>query len=210
MKFRLTQNLSLRARFRVTMGIVLIPLIVVALGSGICLQHAANTLNKIVEQPVYKLQTTSRLQNVIRQAHASVKDYLNTGRYALRTQFESGAKAAEDTFIEILGKPFLSAQEYTLLNNVRHEWQESVATAMVIFAPNPPKMASYSLDQRVNQIVFALDQIQGIKLISMALSAGIRIFRPGSPSNRVLTIRPHPRKLPGTSIIDPIEQNRAP
>lgn len=160
MNFPLIQNLSLRARFRITLGIVLIPLIVVALGSGIFLQRAANALNKIVEQPVYKLQTTSRMQNVIRQAHASVKEYLNTGRYALRVQFESGAQAAEDIFIEILGKPFLSPQEYTLLTNVRHAWKESVATAMVIFAPNSPKMAAYTLDQRVHQILFALDQIQ--------------------------------------------------
>ncbi len=154
------QNLRLRIRFRVILGIVLIPLIVVAVGSGIFLQHAANALNKIVEQPVYKLQTTSQLQNTIRQAHGSVKEYLNTGRYTLRTQFESSAQDVEDTFVEILGKPFLNAQEYTLLNNVRREWKESVATAMVIFGANPPKMTPYALDQRINQILFALDQIQ--------------------------------------------------
>ncbi|MBI3545264.1 MAG: diguanylate cyclase [Gammaproteobacteria bacterium] len=100
-------NLPLRIRFRFTLGVVLIPLVVMALGSGIFLQHAADALNKIVEQPVYKLQTTSRLQNVIRQAHSSVKEHVNTGRYALRTQFDASAKAAEDTLVEILGKPLI-------------------------------------------------------------------------------------------------------
>lgn len=152
-------NLSLRTRLLVTMGVVFIPLVVVAIGSGVFLQHAAEQFNRLTEQPVYKLQTTSRLQNQIRSAYALVKNYASTPRYVLREQFKSEARATENVFVEILAKPFLGPQEYTLLANARREWRDSVVLANLIFTSNAPKAALYQMDQSVNQIMFALDQI---------------------------------------------------
>jgi len=141
------------------MGAMFIPLIVIALGSGIFLQHAADALNRVVEQPVYMLQTTSRLQNQIRHAHALVREYASTKRYTLRTQFESDARTVEDSFVEILNKPFISPREYQLLSGARREWQDSVRAAGLFFSPQPSKAVSYQLDQQINQILFSLDQI---------------------------------------------------
>lgn len=152
-------NLRLRTRFLIAMGAMFIPLVVIALGSGIFLQHAAEALNQVVEQLVYKLQTTSRLQNQIRHAHTLVRDYASTRRYALRTQFESDARTVEESFVEVLNKPFLSPQEYQRLSAARQEWQDSVRAAEILFAPQPSKAVSYQLDQQINQILFSLDQI---------------------------------------------------
>lgn len=152
-------HLSLRTRFLVAMGIVFIPLVAVAIGCGIILQHAAGVLNQIVDQPVYKLQATSQLENQIRKAHALVTEYAASPLYTLHTQFDSEAQTVEDVFAEILAKPFLGAQEYTLLSNSRREWKQSTALADLIFTTNEPKAALYQLDQRVNQIMFTLDQI---------------------------------------------------
>ena len=159
MKFFSFKNLSLRTRFLVAMGVVFIPLMVVGLGSAVFLQHTANALNQVVEQPVYKLQTTSRLQNQIRKAFALVKDFAGSPSYAIRSQFESDAKAVEEIFVEILAKPFLGPQEHTLLNHARREWQDSVALTKLILSSEAPKTALYQLDQRTNQIMFTLDQI---------------------------------------------------
>ncbi|GAB4507386.1 MAG: hypothetical protein Tsb0026_02610 [Sulfuricaulis sp.] len=159
MKFFSFTNFPLRTRFLVAMGIVFIPLVLVALGSSIFLKHAADTLNQVVEQPVYKLQTTSRLQNQIRKTHALVKDYTVTPRYALRTQFESEAQAIETVFTEMLGKPFFGAQEQGLLANARREWKDSVILANVIFSADASRAALIQLDQRVNQIMFTLEQM---------------------------------------------------
>lgn len=152
-------NLSLRARFVVAMGIVFIPLVVVAIGSSVFLGHAANTLNQVVEQPVYKLQTTTRLQNQIRKAHALVKDYAATPRYTLKTQFESEALAAEAVFIEMLGKPFFGPREQTLLANARREWKDSMMLADVVFSSDASRATLFQLDQRVHQIMFTLEQM---------------------------------------------------
>ncbi|MCR4346089.1 MAG: diguanylate cyclase [Sulfuricaulis sp.] len=152
-------SLSLRSRFLLAMGIVFIPLVVVAVGSSIFLGHAANTLNRIVEQPVYKLQTTSRLQNQIRKSYVLVKDHVLTPRYALRTQFESEAQGVEAVVAEMLEKPFFGAQEQSLLANVRREWKDSVVLANVIFSSDASRAALYQLDQRVNQIMFTLDRM---------------------------------------------------
>jgi diguanylate cyclase (GGDEF)-like protein len=152
-------SLSLRNRFLLAMGIVFIPLVVVAVGSSIFLGHAASTLNRIVDQPVYKLQTTSRLQNQIRNTYVLVKDYALTPRYTLKSQFESEAQAVEAVFAEMLGKPFFGAQEQSLLANVRREWKDSVVLANVIFSSDASRAALIQLDQRVNQIMFTLDQM---------------------------------------------------
>ncbi len=141
------------------MGVVFIPLMVVGLGSAVFLQQTANALNQAVEQPVYKLQTTSRLQNQIRKAFALVKDFAGAPSYAKRSQFESDAKAVEEIFVEILAKPFLAPQEYALLNQARREWRDSVALTKLILSSQAPKTALYQLDQRANQIMFTLDQI---------------------------------------------------
>ena len=138
---------------------MLIPLVVIALGSGIFLQHAADALNRVVEQPVYKLQATSRLQNQIRQAHALVTEYASTGRSALRTRFEADARTVGDSFVEILNKPFLAPQEYQQLNEARRQWQDSMQAAGKLFSPQPSTTVSDRLDRQINRILASLDQL---------------------------------------------------
>jgi len=152
-------NLRLRTRFLIAMGVMFIPLVVIALGTGIFLQHAADALNQIVERPVYKLQTTSRLQNQIRHAHALLREYASTKRYALRTQFDSDARTVEDSFVEILNKPFLTPEEYQRLTEARREWQDSVRAAALFFSPHPSRAVSDQLDQQINRILISLDRI---------------------------------------------------
>lgn len=162
MKLPYLTSLSLRNRFLVAMGIVFVPLVVVALGSGIFLEHAASALNQVVEQPVYKLQATSRLQNQIRKTYALARDFADTQRFAQRTQFESEAALVETLFAEILSKPFLGSQEHSLLTGARRDWNESMVLANTIFSTSASKAALYQLDQRVNQIMFTLDQAHDV------------------------------------------------
>ena len=141
------------------MGIVFIPLVVVALGSAAFLQHAGDALNQVVEQPVYKLQTTTRLQNQIRKAYSLVKDYAGTPSFALRSQFESEAKTVEEIFVDILAKTFLGPPEYSLLAHARREWQDSIVLANLILNTGATKATLTQLDQRENQVMFSLDQM---------------------------------------------------
>ncbi|MGE5240265.1 MAG: diguanylate cyclase [Bacteroidota bacterium] len=162
MKLSRIRNLRLRTRFLVAMGAMFIPLLVIALGSGIFLRHAADALNQTVEQPVYKLQATSRLQNQIRHAHALVGEYASTGRAALRTQFEADARTVEDGFVEILNKPFLAPQEYQRLSETRRQWQDSVRTAGQLFSPRASRTVAGQLDRQIDRILAALDQVHGL------------------------------------------------
>ena len=155
-------NLSLRTRLLAAMGVVFIPLVVVAIGSGVFLQHAAEQFNRLTEQPVYKLQTTSRLQNQIRSAYALVENHAGASRTALRAQFASEARDVENIFVEILAKPFVGPREYTLLANARQEWKDSLALFKLVLAPDAPKAALSRLDQRVNRILSTLDRIYSV------------------------------------------------
>lgn len=150
-------KLSLRARFLIAMGIMFFP-VVVAIGASLFLQHSVSALNRIVEQPIYILQTTSRLQNQIRGTSALAKDYAVTPRFALRAQFNVEAVGVEAIFTEILSKPFLSSKEYSLLASAQREWKDSLTLADVIFSSKTPKATLNQFDQRVNQIMLQLDQ----------------------------------------------------
>lgn len=136
-----------------------IPLVLVTLGSGVFMHRSVDTLNRAVEQSLYKLQTTSRLQGQIRRTYALVKDYTGTPTYTLRDQFMSESQSVEDVFAEILRKPFLGPEEYTRLSKTRHDWQDCVVLANLVFTSRAPKAVSYQLDQCVNQVLFALDQV---------------------------------------------------
>ena len=151
-------RLSLQARFLIAMGFVFIPVLVVATGASLYLQHSADAMNRIVQQPVYKLQATSRLQNQIRKSYALARDFAETPRFILRSQFDTEAAGVETLFTEILSKPFLGPEEYSLLAAARREWKDSLILAGVIFSSNASKAVLYQLDQRVNQIMFMLDQ----------------------------------------------------
>ncbi len=139
-----------------------IPLIVIALGSVIFLRHAADALNRAVEQPVYKLQTTSRLQNQLRHAQALVTEYAATANPDLRARFEADARTVEDSFAAILNKPFLAPQEYQQLSEARRQWRDGVQAAAKLFAPRPSRAVSDGFDRQINRILVALDQIHEI------------------------------------------------
>jgi len=154
-------NLSLRTRFLAAMGIIFIPLVLVTLGSGVFMHRTVDTLNRVVGQSLYKLQTTSQLQGQIRRTYALVKDYTGTPTYTVRDQFKSESRSAEDGFADILGKPFLGPEEHARLSKTRRDWQDCVVLANFVFSSKEPKAVTYQLDQCVNQVMFALDQIYG-------------------------------------------------
>jgi two-component system cell cycle response regulator len=153
------RNLSLRARFLAAMGIVFIPLVLVALSSGVFMHRTVDTLNRVVGQSLYKLQTTSRLQGRIRRTYALVKDHTGPPTYTVRDRFKSEAQSVEDGFAEILGKTFLGPEEHTRLSQARRDWQECVVLADLVFTSKASQAVTYQLDQCVNQVMFALDQI---------------------------------------------------
>ncbi len=154
-------NLSLRTRLLIAMGMVFIPLLAVALGSGVFLQYAAGQFKRLTEQPVYKLQTTSRLQNQIRSTHALLENYAAEPQAALRNRFIAEARVVENIFVEILAKPFLAPREYSLLAGARQEWKDSLLLAEQTLVPNPPRSALSRFDQRVRHVLSTLDQIYG-------------------------------------------------
>jgi len=159
MKFFSANSLSLRNRFRFTMAMVFLPIVVVAVGSSMFLNHAGNTLNQIVEQPIHKLQTTTQLQNQIRNGHALVKDYATTPRFALKSQFETEARRVDNLLTQMRQTNIFDPTEQTLLATVHRDWSDGLVLANVIFSSDDHKAASIQLEQRVNQMMFTLDQL---------------------------------------------------
>ncbi len=135
-------DLPLRARFLAAMGIALIPLALVAVGAVVILQRSTVALQHIVEQPVYKLQATSRLQAQVLKTHVLIKD-----RGTARTRLAAEVEQVEAGFKEILAKPFLRPQERALLSIARDEWRHGIA----------PRQ-----EQRLHGVTYVLDQIYDI------------------------------------------------
>ena len=161
MKLPLIQ-LSLRARFLAAMALVLLPLLAIAAVSIAVTRDTANALNRVVEQSVYKLQATSRLQTRILKTLGLVKDHGRRPAAELRRRFAAEALAVDAAFEEILLKPMLRPQEQALLAVARGEWKSGVAVGGDILGGRPPRAALGELDQAVNRVMYVLDQIYDV------------------------------------------------
>jgi diguanylate cyclase (GGDEF)-like protein len=155
-------NLSLRTRFLVIMAAVFIPVLVVALGLGISLQHTTAQFNRLAEQSAYKLQTTVRLQNRIRDTYALTAYLNNMPRAARREQFTAATENADAFFSDLLAQTFLAPAERTLLTTAQQEWRASLVLADRLLTDDAAAAKLAALRQRIGSVLSAVDGVYEI------------------------------------------------
>lgn len=153
--------LSLRSRFLGAIAAVFILLVAVALGSALFMHRAVDVLDRVVEQSVYKLRTTSQLQNQIRKAFGSIENATGARRSRLRQQFDAESRSVDDLFAGLLNQAFLEPEERARLADTRREWRDSVELAKKVFTSGAPNAVSNALDRRYNRIMLTLDRLSG-------------------------------------------------
>ena len=125
---------SLRTRFILGMGVMLLPMVVLAVGAFFSLQSAIRALDAVVREASKETAPILRLQNTIDGAANVIHDYLIAGDPGERARFLLASQSVDNAFEEAAAAPFALAEERALVSAARHEWQQARGVAQSILA----------------------------------------------------------------------------
>lgn len=129
---------SLRTRFILSMGVMLLPLVVLAVGAFFSLQSAIRALDDVVQEASEEIAPILRLQNTIDEAASVIHDYLIAGDPRERVRFLLASQSVDNAFKEAAAAPFALAEERALVQVAQHEWQQARGMAETILViPRP-------------------------------------------------------------------------
>ena len=128
MKFRLPDfRISLRTRFALGLGAVLLPfLVAAALGQFYLLPRLVEPLEDIVRELSEEMYPVTRLQTALFQVAMPVNDYLVHGDADERRQFAQLRQRVERAFEEAPPERYTLAEERALIRAARAEWDQAL------------------------------------------------------------------------------------
>lgn len=128
MKFRLPDfRISLRTRFALGLGAVLLPfLAAAALGQFYLLPRLVEPLEDIVRELSEEMYPVTRLQTALFQVAMPVNDYLVHGDADERRQFAQLRQRVERAFEEAPPERYTLAEERALIRAARAEWDQAL------------------------------------------------------------------------------------
>jgi len=128
MRFRLSDSrISLRTRFALGLGAVLLPfLVAAAVGQFYLPERLIEPLEDIVREFTEKLEPVTHLQQALLQAAMPVNDYLIHGDLDERRQFAELRQRVERAFGEASPERFTLAENRALIGVARAEWEQAL------------------------------------------------------------------------------------
>lgn len=159
---------SLRARFALGLGAMLLPLALLGASGLFLLNYAIAALEEVVEEAIEEMHPVMRLQTLTLMAAMPPKDYLIHGDPADKKEFARLAGELDQAFEETLAGPLGLAQERDLVRAAREEWRLAKAIALPLLAlPRPvgnPGAAREMkrMDAHFNRAVDLLGQVHHI------------------------------------------------
>lgn len=120
---------SLRARFIVGMGLMLLPLAILVISAFLGLQRTVHSVERVVEDPVEELLFAQRLQNQILRTGFPLYHYANHGDPRHREEYARLLVEIDIGFDKALSFKYLSDTERELLLGAKQEWRRAIAIA---------------------------------------------------------------------------------
>ena len=166
MKFRLPDfRISLRTRFALGLGAVLLPfLAAAAVGQFYLLPRLIEPLEDIVRELSEEMYPVTRLQTALFQVAMPVNDYLVHGDPAERRQFAQLRQRVERAFREAPPERYTLAEERVLIRTARAEWEQALPLGeQLLRLPDPVGNAAAArdmerFDAHIERAVSALDE----------------------------------------------------
>lgn len=132
------RKLSLRARFVLGLGAMLLPLALLGAGALFSLRDTGGALHEVVEEAIGEIHPVVHLQVLALQAAMPPNDYLIHGDPAKREHFARLGWELDRAFEAALAGPFALAQERELIRSARQEWRQARSLAGALLAlPRP-------------------------------------------------------------------------
>ena len=158
-------SVSLRTRFALGLGAVLLPfLLVVVAGQFYLLLRLTAPLEDIVRELTEEMEPVIRMQMLLLQAAMPINRYLIHGDPDERRQFVQLRQRVERTFEEMSSERFTLAEERALIGSARAEWAQAQRLGeQLLHLPDPVGNAAAARDMRrfdayIERALSALDE----------------------------------------------------
>lgn len=160
-----SRQTSLRHRFIISMGAMLLPLVVLGVGAFVSLEHAVGGFEKTEDKTLEELFPLTNLESLIAKATIPTEDYLRQGEARSHTQFSRVSQEVDRAFTAILATPSDLPEKQVFVLSAQKAWQQARISSETIFQhPNPKKNLSVlqekkRLDAQIRQAIDNIDQL---------------------------------------------------
>jgi diguanylate cyclase (GGDEF)-like protein len=133
---------SLRTRFLLGMGVMLLPLVGLAAIALFSYQSVTSALDDVVEEATEELAIVQRLQLLIQRAMIVHHDVvaLDLPGPAARERLNEAHQSVEQAFDDLRRGPFALPEERVLIQTAREEWQQGRQLSDAMFATPRPSL----------------------------------------------------------------------
>ncbi len=129
---------SLRARFALGLGAMLLPLALLGASALFLLNDSTAALEQVMEQAIGEMHSVMHLQTLTLLAAMPPNDYLIDGDPAEKKEFTRLSGELDQAFEETLAGPLGLAQKRDLIRAAREEWRLAKVIALSLLAlPDP-------------------------------------------------------------------------
>jgi diguanylate cyclase (GGDEF)-like protein len=163
-------SLSLRARFLLGMGVMLLPLVVLAAMALFSFQSVTNAIDDVVQEAKEEFSTVLRLELLIQQAMIVAHDAIAQGLAdpVARERLIEANRGVEKVFEDIGAGPFALPEERRLIQSAQEEWRQGRQLSEALFV-NPRAADDQTLLRELerahahhNRALERLDQVHAL------------------------------------------------
>jgi len=160
-------SLSLRTRFVLGMGVMLLPLVVLAAMTFFSFQSVTNAIDDVVQEAKEELSTVLRLELLIQQAMIVAHDAVAQGLAdpVARERLVEANRGVHKVFEDMGGGPFALQEERRLIQSAQEEWRQGRQLSEALFV-NPRPAGDQALLRALerahahhNRALESLDQV---------------------------------------------------
>ena len=160
-------SLSLRTRFVLGMGVMLLPLVVLAAMTFFSFQSVTNAIDDVVQEAKEELSTVLRLELLIQQAMIVAHDAVAQGLAdpVARERLVEANRGVHKVFEDMGGGPFALQEERRLIQSAQEEWRQGRQLSEALFV-NPRPAGDQALLRELerahahhNRALESLDQV---------------------------------------------------
>ena len=168
---RLLQR-SLRTRFILGVGVMLLPLIVLAAGALFTFQGVIRAFDQVVQESSVEISLAARFQVLLRRARIVLHDYFipDFGSEDERGRFLDTSRQIEEAFRQARTAASAQEKERTLIQTAYLDWQRARRIGEAILAiPNPGtnRTAARNLERMDAHLDRAQDMINNLQDLTM-------------------------------------------
>ncbi|MBW4623016.1 MAG: diguanylate cyclase [Cyanosarcina radialis HA8281-LM2] len=161
---------SLRYRFIVGLGAMMLPLVALGVGAVVSLENVIGTFEKTEDETLEELFPLTDLESLIQRAAAPVDNYFNQGKTAERERFLQLSREVDRAYATLLADSSDLPEKQGLIETSQKAWQEAEKSSLDIFTSPDPSNDSKAIeskkivDDRVQSAIISLDRLY--KLLS--------------------------------------------